>query len=137
MFRFPPPRLKPDDELLLKWLNAVRDLAVENQLAPGPGIVLTPTPSGMAIGLADAADTGLEWVGVVQSGGISARSGTTPGSGSVKLYALVGGVLVDAGQTVTVYSISSTTGGILSGAYIMVAQDAFGNWWVESVDCGN
>ena len=70
---------------------------------------------------------------------ITARSGTTPGSGTVTLYHLVGGSLTaildpDSDPvTVTAYSFSGTASGI--GAYVFVEQDDTGHWWYIAEDC--
>lgn len=70
---------------------------------------------------------------------ITARSGTTPGSGTVTLYHLDGGsitAVVDLDSspvTVTAYSFAGTASGI--GAYIFIEQDDDGTWWYVSEDC--
>jgi hypothetical protein len=66
---------------------------------------------------------------------ITARSGTTPGGGSVKLQKYDGSVLSDAtGTTVFVHNYSSAAAGIASGKYCLVAQ-SWGAWWVVSTEC--
>lgn len=77
---------------------------------------------------------------VVSSGGISARSGSTPGTGNVEIQVLspATGDLVDSGIQITgVNSFSSTTGGFPSGVYGFVSYDPEGNPWFTSADCGN
>ncbi|WP_422929206.1 hypothetical protein [Singulisphaera sp. PoT] len=69
------------------------------------------------------------------SGGISAASGVTPGSGTVTLYRIdrSTGNLTSLG-TATCYSWFTTVTG--SGAKnIMVTRDPEGNYWVFSEDC--
>ena len=66
---------------------------------------------------------------VTSTGGISARSGSTPGKGNVEIQAInpATGDLVDTGIQITgVFSFSSTTGGISSGVYGFVSYDADG-----------
>jgi hypothetical protein len=75
------------------------------------------------------------YVGVTD-GTITARSGTTPGTGNVTLYGWNGSALVSIGQDVVVWSISSTTGGIPTGTYCIVLR-IYDAYWLISVDCGN
>ncbi len=68
------------------------------------------------------------------SGGIAARSGTTPGSATCGLYELSSGSLVDSGITETVYNVFSSA--IANNAYVIIAQDYIGgDWYVISEDC--
>lgn len=76
------------------------------------------------------------YVGVVASGGISARSSGTPGTGNVTIQTWNGTALASLGITVVAKSISSTTGGIPSGTYCIVLRIC-GAYWLISVDCGN
>ncbi len=72
----------------------------------------------------------------VTSGTITARSGTTPGTGNVTPYGWDGTSLVTMGTTIPVYSISSTTGGIPTNTYCIVLK-IFGAYWIITADCGN
>jgi hypothetical protein len=69
---------------------------------------------------------------VTDAGGISDFSGSTPGSGTVILQELSGGVLV-AGASVTCLNNFPTT--IAAGLAVMVGQDFQGNYWVLSQEC--
>ena len=68
---------------------------------------------------------------------VTARSGTTPGSGQADLYGWNGTTLVPiaAGSVnFTVYNFSGTAGGIASGKYCVV-QRIQGAYWIISVEC--
>ncbi len=78
---------------------------------------------------------------VLTDGTISARVGTTPGTGTAIIQTFNGTILANlqkSGTNVTtkVYSISSTTGGIPTGVY-GIALLIFGVYWLITVDCGN
>lgn len=133
--KLPPVKLKPGDELTVAWLNAVRNIAVEGSIADlGAGLKGNPTPNGWAIGVAHNAAAGSV---CKTTSTITARSGTTVGSGTVDFYQRVGTTLTATGLSTTVYSYSSTTGGVASGQYGWAQQDEVGDWWLISVDCGN
>ena len=83
------------------------------------------------------------YVGVVASPGpITARVTTTPGTGPVNIQTWNGsdlGDLLDESSnpiTVTAYSISSTTGGIPAGTYVIMVRIC-GAYWIVTADCGN
>lgn len=64
---------------------------------------------------------------------ITARSSTTPGSGTVSLYRLDdSGDLEDTGENVTAYNLSDDA--VASGAYVGLVQAA-GVLWVNWEDC--
>jgi len=65
----------------------------------------------------------------------TARSGTTPGTGSIKIYAKVGGspgVLTDTTIITNYFNLSSTA--ITTGKYIQ-CKLANGFWWIDFEDC--
>jgi hypothetical protein len=82
--------------------------------------------------------TGVFWF-VVASGGLSARSGSTPGTGSVEIYVKnpSTGTYVDSGIALAVDYISSTTGGVSSGVWGIGGFEDDGTPTVISLDCGN
>lgn len=130
-----PQRIKPGDELTTKWLNSVRDAAIEGSIADlGPGLKGSPTPKGWSIGLARL-DGGGHWAKT--DGTISARSGTTLGTGTVFLLDVSGTTITVTSDTEDVVNYSSTTGGIPTGTYVFVQDDGFGNMSITAVDCGN
>jgi hypothetical protein len=74
---------------------------------------------------------------VAVSGGISARSGSTPGSGTATIQTWTGSTLADmtgSGATPTVLNISSATGGIASGKYMILLKIS-GTYWVITAEC--
>lgn len=75
---------------------------------------------------------------VVTDGTISARVGTAPGTGNVKIQTWNGSALANlAGASdLPVFSISSTTGGIPTGTYGVVLR-IYDAYWLITVDCGN
>ncbi len=134
--RIPPPIIKPGDELTAKWLNDVRQAAVEGSIAElGPGFTAMPTPNGWSIGLNSTGGSGGFWAKT--NGTITARSGTTLGTGTVFLLNVVGTAITVTTDTLSVVNYSSTTGGIPDAIYVFVQDDGFGNWSITSVDCGN
>jgi len=69
-------------------------------------------------------------------GTISARSGTTAGSGTVFLVDdSTPGTLTVTATTQAVYNYSATAGGIATGKYCWIAQSPNGSWYVISVEC--
>ncbi len=134
-----PETPKIDQPITAKWARQLQELVVRNSLdvSACTGLDIHQTSGGTVIAVDESTLPKLT-VGIVDTGGITARAGTTPGSGPVVFYQLNdSGVLENSGDGETVYSISSTTGGIPAGTYIMCAQDANDDYWVVSVDCGN
>lgn len=78
------------------------------------------------------------YLGVATSN-FAARSGTTPGTGTVDLYWYDGTVLAATGKSVNAVNVSSTTmtsgNSIDSGMYCWVAKDAYGTWYVSPLEC--
>ena len=72
---------------------------------------------------------------VTDESGITARVGTTPGSGTVTIYEAIGTplVLTTTGEEVTCYNVVTDT--VADDTYILMDQDKFGNWWVVVEDC--
>ena len=58
--------------------------------------------------------------------GVSARSSTTPGSGTVTVCKLDAGVITTTSTTVTAYNLATVA--IESGCYTIVRRDAFGTY---------
>lgn len=79
------------------------------------------------------------FVGVVASGGITARSSTTLGKGTVEIWVKPGGATayVDSGLSVSVDSTSSTTGGVPSTTWVTCGYQDDGTAVLLNVDCGN
>lgn len=77
---------------------------------------------------------GRPYVGLTD-GTITARSGTTLGSGTVSLYHNSGTTLSDSGTNVTAYNFGANS--IAVSTYVQVEQFApNGDWFVTAVDCG-
>ncbi len=134
-----PETPQPNQPITAKWARQLQDLVVRNSLdvSACTGLDIHQTSGGTVIAVDESTLPKLT-VGKVDGGGITARVGTTPGTGTVSFYQLNdSGVLEDSGDGDTVYSISSTTGGIPSGTYVMCEQDVNDDYWVVSVDCGN
>ena len=98
-------------------VQATYPLEVVNQ---GAGILLRYA-AGAPVAIAE-----------VLSPGITARSGTTPGSGSVALYDVVGGVLTATGELATAYYLGTNTSGVATNAWVTLAKAESGEWFVVS-----
>ena len=130
------PLVHEGEEISARLVNAIIAALRQAIIQPdgSTGIRIIQTPAGTTLSVRQPA----RYLAVVQSGGITARSGSTPGTGSVELYLLnVGGnSIADSTQAITVFNFSSTSGGIASGTYCWVEEDIDGNFWVTAVDCG-
>lgn len=134
--KIPPQMLRAGDELTVGYLNDVRNWAVQGAIVDvGAGLSLVAGPNGLALGLAVNDTGGGFWAKT--NGTITARSGTTLGSGSVFLLSVTTTTITVTSNTLTVVNYSSTTGGIATGTYVFVEDDGFGNWSITAVDCGN
>lgn len=125
------PRYQIGDELTVESLNKLVDAINRQALTGGAGVNIQSTSNGTMISVP------ARYVGypAITTSSISARSGSTPGSGTVTLYLLDTSQALAATSTtgVTVYSYSSAA--ISSGKYCWVVQDPNGEWWVISVEC--
>lgn len=113
---FPGDRLKISAE---DW-NRVRRVADNG--STGVGVTRKRIYSDMAIAMVDAS-------------GISARSGTSLGTGTVTFYGIdEGGVLTATTETATVYNIASSN--VTGNRYVVVARETRTLQWVVIVeDC--
>jgi hypothetical protein len=67
--------------------------------------------------------------------GVTARVGTTAGSGTVSVYSIVAGVLTDTTETLTAYNLSATA--VANNAYITIKRCSLDEEWiVDAEDCG-
>lgn len=71
------------------------------------------------------------WIGKATTA-ITARSGTTPGSGTAEIYDARTGTLTATGATKAVKNAGPA---ISSGKYVRIDQDGFGIWWVDPEEC--
>lgn len=77
---------------------------------------------------------GRPYIGLTD-GTITARSGTTLGSGTVSLYHNSGTTLSDSTTNVTAYNFGANS--IAGSTYVQVEQFApNGDWFITAVDCG-
>ncbi len=135
--KLPPKRLKPGDELTVAYMNELRDWAVQGSIMDvGAGLSGTGTPNGWSIGLSDNLPGRAGFLAKT-NGTITARSGTTLGTGSVFLTTISGSTITVTSETMTVSNFSSTTGGIATATYVWVEEDSVGNFFITAVDCGN
>jgi hypothetical protein len=77
------------------------------------------------------------YIAVVNSGGISARSGSTPGSGQVTLQTWNGtslAAMTGPGATWPVKNWNSASGGVASGKYCVILK-IYGVYWVINAEC--
>lgn len=103
---------------------------------------LVPVPAGAYVRIRRNFRSGLWMVGEVQTAlaqagsyGVSARSGTTAGTGDVTIYHIVGGVLTSTGKTLTAKNLSGTA--VTASAYITVKRCSLDeDWVVDAEDCG-
>jgi hypothetical protein len=70
------------------------------------------------------------------TGTITARSGTTYGSGPVTVNVNIDGTETPTALSLTVYSVSSTSGGIPSGTRVQIEEFTDGYYYITAVDCG-
>ncbi len=134
--RIPPRKFKKGMELTAKWLAEVRDAAVEGSICHlGSGLKGSPTPNGWSIGLANVG-RGKPVFLAKTDGVITARSGTTLGSGLVFLTSISGTTITVSSDTMTVYNYGSTVGGIATATFVVCAYDENDIPLIISVDCG-
>lgn len=109
----------------------------------GPVPILGPTPTStgeqtLAVLLGQTAQRRM-YVAYVGGTAITARSGTTAGSGTVTLKKLNGTTIEDYDDssetaiTKTVYNWVGSASG--TNTYVIVEQDSFGTWWLVGEDC--
>lgn len=127
-----PQKVRRGDPITAEEWNKLVDLVVRNEIRPS-------LSSGLDIQKA-AFGTSLRVVGQLRqrlaytSSTITARSGTTPGTGTVTPQRYDGSSLASDGQDLTVYSFSASAS-IASGKYCWIEQDPGGYWWVTAAEC--
>jgi hypothetical protein len=135
---FGPKKLRPGDELTTGWLNWLLRLvhAARVELGSNSGLCLNRNDAGTWLRLAQP---NVQAQCALTSSTITARDGATAGTGTVYLVdvSVVSGVctLTTTAVQDTVYSFSSTTGGIANGKYCWIEQDVAGNWFITTVEC--
>ncbi len=131
------PEFKAGDALSAGKLMELRNRILRLRLTTGQnsGIVLTESITGTAIRVQFPSD---RYVGIVASGDITARVGTTPGTGfvDIQIYNPLINELEPDGTQVEVLNFSAVPPtGIPAGKYCWVQEDTDGNYWVISVEC--
>jgi hypothetical protein len=131
------PKQKPDKPIEARTLRMLAETCDWiSRIKVTPPLELTTFGGGPLIRFAGVAGG---QVAYTTSGGITARSGTTAGTGSVYLVAttLSSGVctLTTASEETTVYNFSGASGGIAGGKYCWVEQEPGGLWFVVSSEC--
>ena len=131
-----PDRVRAGDLITDEWANSIRDAIASGTLHAGlgSGIRLDRTAGGTAISTYQP----LRFFGVA-SGNISARSGTTLGTGKVTRHYSDGGTDTSTTIDYDVLNPSSNTmgsgEGITSGKYCFVQEDSDGNLVVGTLEC--
>jgi hypothetical protein len=116
---------------------AVSAYELASAMAGPARIIYKPSGTGIKECIVKIDDTFGGYVGYLGYGDtITARSGTTPGSGTVTLYKRDPGtgLLTSLGVTVTVYNTSLQTPSS-SEIYIQLKVDPFGDFWWDVDDC--
>jgi len=103
---------------------------------------LVPVPIDAFIRISRDFSSGVWMTGEMQTAvakaggsGVTARSGTTAGSGTVSIYYIASGVLTDSGEDVAVVNMSATA--VANDAYITIKRCSLDEEWiVDAEDCG-
>lgn len=125
-------RVRPGDPITAEDWNELVDAVRRNEIQESTacGLSIQKTPDGTLVRL------GSSRLGrpAVTSSTITARSGTTPGTGTVTPLWYNGSALANDGSDLTVlfYSASASIG---SGKYCWIQQDQRGIWWLISAEC--
>ena len=138
--RFPPPDIRPQDDLTCSWLNRLKSWL----LSAGVLWVTEPltgqqTPNGWIIGLASQPTTPTGMLcytdGAITAATPFSGSTSTAGSGSVFLCTTSGTTITKTSTTLNVLNYSPTTGGIPTGTRVWVDFDQDGNAYIVSNAC--
>lgn len=97
----------------------------------GTGVLINETPNGTTVRVAVQGGRRLAQTSTT----ITARSGTTAGTGTVAFASITASTAAIAvgSQTQSVFNFSANS--LASGKYCWVEQDPDGNWWVVSIEC--
>ena len=135
--KIPPPRIRAGDELTVKWLNAVRDTAVEGSILDlGAGLVGSPTPNGWAIG-ADVADTAGIYFCLTPSSGTWGATGSWPtltaGTFTADVYEAEGSTLTKIATSAAIFNWFPSTPA--NSKVTMLFLDGTGSFVVGPQSC--
>lgn len=130
-------KVKPGDPITAAMWNELIDALNQADINVGQsrGLEIQQGPQGTALRVSDRQDEFL----CVADGNISARSGSTPGTGNVKLVTLDGTTLATSNVSYPVYNPSATTmssgHGIDSGQYCTIKEYPSGRYMVAPLEC--
>lgn len=138
MIKFPLNPVKEGDPISARAWNAMVDWLRRNTVRTGQStfIEVNETPDGLILKARDRPNRFL----AVANGNITARSGSTAGSGSVYLVNVnASSALSTSSISYTVYNPSSNTmtsgNGIDSGMYCWIEEYPSGQWCVAPLEC--
>jgi hypothetical protein len=126
------PRLITRNRKVDKWIDViVRAVERALSLSTSGNIVATQSPSGINLHVPF-----LGLAVIVTTSTITARSSSTPGSGTMKVVLFNGTTLIDDASATaeTMYNYSSATGGVATGKYGIAIKIA-GYWFLLSAEC--
>ena len=126
-------KVRPGDPINASDWNALIEMVLRNDIkvSAGCGLNISKTSNGTLISVPPRYNQRL----AKTSSTISARSGTTAGTGTVTPQKFDGTTIADSGYPdITVYLFSSSAS-IASGKYCWIAQDLDGYWWITAVEC--
>ena len=127
-------RFRAGKPIVARDLNRVAEMAEKAALIQAnPPLAIVSTPGGPLLNYAGPVFQ--PYIAVTTST-ITARSGGTPGSGTVKIQTWNGSALADLGGpvSVTVYNISASTNTIASGKYCIIMKIA-GAYFIVTAEC--
>lgn len=127
-----PSKVRPGDPIRAAEWNNLVDIVLRNEInvVQSSGLDIAKSAAGTTLRVAGALRQMLAYT----SSSITARSGTTPGTGTVTPQRFNGTAISSNGQDLTVYSFSASAA-IASGKYCWIEQDPGGYWWVTAVEC--
>lgn len=136
--KVPPPLLKVDDEILVKWLNEVRNWAVQGSIAHlGPGFQATPGANGWSIGLDVSGLVSGVYFCQTPSSGLAGATGTWPtltaASFTADVYQTVGTAITKIASSATIYNWFPATPA--TSKVTMVFPDGSGAYVVGPQSC--
>ena len=135
MWRHRTPRQEPGRPIRAATLNRAAEAAEwGNRLMVDAPLALVATGFGPLLRYAGQI-FGM-YVAVVQTGGITARSSSPPGSGIVTLYTWDKSTttLASLGINKTIYNWNSTGGTIAAGKYCVIMR-WLSDYWVIAAEC--
>lgn len=137
-YRIKPRRQRPYKPISARMINTMADLANDQRVVAGPGVVSFAWPGGTVI-QADGSTSGAWYFAYSPMTGIPARTGTppgdlTPGSASCVIYSWTGSVLTLVASKSYVTRNAWKTA--IGGNRLVRVTYGRGSWWVVNQDCG-